>query len=164
MTARTMDLSQACDKAGEAPASPKARRWGAQSKDDPVARTASDRLGLRPKYVEKLLRAKTGLNVRAAELIRAFRMLGDDLRLERFYEPIRRAYENRHPQPLTLQLVESVREACHAEDVAELHYLHSRSDKDLSMEIRALDCAIARMTLLRDAARADEERRMARQS
>ena len=159
-----MNRCETVDKAGTSDARPNSRRWGADSKRDPVARAAAEQLGLSEHFVEKMVRAKTGLNIRCAEIIKAFRALGDDVRLERFFEPIRRAYENRRPEALTLKLVESVNEACHAEHVAELRYLANRSDADLSLEIRALHRAIAQMRMLVDAAEAEEQHRMTRQS
>lgn len=151
-------------KAGEPAASPNTRRWGADSKRDPVARTAAEQLGLSEHTIEKMVRAKTGLNIRCAEIIKAFRALGDGVRLERFFEPIRRAYDNRRPEALTLKLVESVSDACHAEQVAELRYLANRSDADLSLEIRALHRAMAQMRMLCEAAEAEEQGRMQGQS
>ncbi len=150
-------------KAGIAIARPNSRRWGATSKSDPVARSAAQQLGLSEHTIEKMVRAKTGLNIRCAEIINAFRALGDDVRLERFFEPIRRAYENRQPEALTLKLVDSASDACHAEHIAELHYLESRSDADLSLEIRALHRALAQMRMLCEAAEAEEQGRMSRQ-
>jgi hypothetical protein len=144
--------------------SPNERRWGADAKNDPVAGSAARRLGLAPKYVEKLLRRNGGIGARCAELIRAFRALGDDVRLERFFAPIRAAYENRNPQPLTPELAQWANEADSAEERCELKFWQTRSDKDLSMDIRALDTEIARQIVLRDALAGEEQRRMERQS
>lgn len=159
MTA-TLPPRRGARKAGDPAASPNSRRWGVDSKRDPVACTAALELGLSEHTIEKMVRAKTGLNIRCAEIIKAFRALGDSVRLERFFEPIRRAYENRKPAALTLKLVESAGDACHAEHIAELRYLESRSDADLSLEIRALHRALAQMRMLCEAAEAEEQHRM----
>ncbi|SRR6266540_1290335 len=163
MTA-TLTRRSTAGKAGTDAARPNSRRWGADSKSDPIARTVAAQLGLSEHWVEKMVRAKTGLNIRCAEIIKAFRALGDDVRLERFFEPIRRAYENKKPEALTLRLVESASDACHAEHIAELRYLTSRSDADLSLDIRATERALLQMTLLHDAQLAEEQRRMQAQS
>ncbi len=136
------------------------RRWGDGGRSDPVARRAAEQLGLREAYLEKLLRAKSGISIRVAEIIKAFRALGDEVRLERFFAPIRLAYENKHPLPLTSELLVAEQEADGAEDVAETRFLMTRSDKDLSLAIRAMDCAITRQIQMRDALAAEEQRRM----
>lgn len=163
MTA-TLDRPRAPAKSGNGASRAKERRWGDNGRSNPIARAASTKLGLRESYVELLLRPRTGLNIRCAALIEEMRAQGADAQALRFYEPIRRAYEKRHPQHLTLQLVEDENAACHAAHIAELRYLESRSDADLSLEIRALHRALARMAQLCDAAEAEEQRRMRSQS
>ena len=150
-------------KPGMDPSAPMSRRWGDNGRSDPVAREAARQLGLREAYLEKLLRAKTGLNIRVAEIIKAFRQLGDDVRLERFFGPIRAAYEKRNPPQLTAELLEAEQEADGAEDVAETRFLMTRSDRDLSLAIRAMDCAIVRQIQMRDSLQAEEQRRMQQQ-
>jgi hypothetical protein len=147
-------------KAGTNGSSPHGRRWGEKGRSDPVARAASATLGLSERYIEHLIRAKNGLNIRCAELIKAYRALGDDVRLERFFAPIRAAYENKNPQVLSAELVQSEQEADCAEDVAELRYWQTRTDKDLSLAIRAMDTAIVRQIAVRDAMAIEEQRRM----
>lgn len=164
MRTQTVAPATSIDNAGPAIASPNGRRWGADAKSDPVAGSAARRLGLAPRYVEKLLRKNGGIGARCAELIRAFRALGDDVRLERFFAPIRAAYENRKPEPLTPELAQWANEADSVEDRCELKFWQTRSDKDLSLDIRALDTEIARQTILRDAMVGEEQRRMQRQS
>lgn len=156
-----LSTARAADNAGVGTSLPKERRWGS-GKSDPVARAASATLGLSERYIEHLIRAKNGLNIRCAELIKAYRALGDDVRLERFFGPIRAAYENRNPQVLSTELVQSEQEADCAEDVAELRFWQSRSDKDLSLAIRAMDTAIVRQVAVRDAMVLEEQRRGAR--
>jgi len=147
-------------KSGTRSSEPNGRRWGDRGRSDPVAREVAGQLGLRETYLEKLLRAKTGLNVRVAEILKAFRRLGDEVRLERFFAPIRAAYENKNPPALTGELLQAEQEADGAEDVAELRFWQSRSDKDLSLAIRAMDTAIVRQVAMRDALQAEEQRRM----
>lgn len=156
----TMDLGGETAKSGIADSVAKGRRWGTDGRSDPVARSAAAVLGRSPAYVERLLRAKNGVNVRCAEIIKAFRRLGDEVRLERFFACIRSAYENRAPASLTVELVQSEQEADGAEDAAELRYWQTRSDKDLSLAIRAMDTAIVRQVAVRDAMMAEEQRRM----
>lgn len=163
MKTRTMDGLAVPDKTGNETSRPKERRWG-EGRSNPLARVGSDKLGLSESYVEQLLRAKSGSNIRCAELITIMLEQGATTQATRYFEPIRRAYENRKPQPLTLQLVEDANEACHAEHMAEIRYLETKSDAALSLEIRALQRAIARMTALLDAAQALEQNRMRGQS
>lgn len=64
------------------------RRWGKSGHSDPVARAAAVPLRLRPSYVEQLMRGPTAVNVRCAEIVRAFIRLQDFDRLARFMRPI----------------------------------------------------------------------------
>ena len=161
MTATVLP-SNAPAKSGSTASGAKARRWGDNGRSDPVARSAAEQLGLKESYVEQMLRAKSGLNIRCAELIKAFRALGDDIRLERFWAPLRAAYENHTPPRLTAELLQAEQEADGAEDVAETRFLMTRSDKDLSLAIRAMETAIVRQVAMRDALCAEEQRRMQR--
>jgi hypothetical protein len=147
-------------KSGNGRSGPYGRRWGDKGRSDPVARHAAEQLGLREAYLEKLLRAKSGINIRCAEIIKAFRALGDEVRLERFFGCIRAAYENRKPAALTSELLQAEQEADFAEDIAETRFLMTRSDRDLSLAIRAMDSAIVRQIQMRDALGAEEQRRM----
>lgn len=147
-------------KAGNGHARPYGRRWGDKGRSDPVARAAADRLHMSATYVEHLLRAKSGLNIKVAEIIKAFRALGDDVRLERFWAPIRAAYECRTAPALTPEFAQWAQQADLDEDQAELKFWQTRSDKDLSLAIRAMDTAIVRQVAIRDALAAEEQRRM----
>ena len=150
MTARIMDTRPTDGKAGTPESSPKTARWGG-GKSNPVARALARESSYSEHTIEHLLRAKSGLNIRCAELIKALRAHGDEACLERFFEPIRRAYENKQPEALTLRLVESVHDALHAEDIAELRALETKGAREVSLELRALDGAIARLHRLREA-------------
>lgn len=157
MTA-TLPTRHNTDKAGAETASPKKTHYSR------AAQSLAQKLGFSEHYVEKLLRAKTGLNIRCAELITDMLAHGAIAQELRFFEVIRRAHENRKPAALTLKLVESASDACHAEHIAELRYLATKSDADLSMDIRATGLAILRLQQLHDAQLAEEQGRMSRQS
>ncbi len=134
-------------------------RWGNTGKSDPLGRYLAPRLGLKPLSVEALLRGPQAINLRAAAIIRAFRALGDDERLARFWGPMARAYEQCEAPPLCDAVIHLAQEADAAEDVAESDFLLDRSDANLDRLIRLSDRAILREMARRDALVAEQTRR-----
>src|SRR6266545_658815 len=116
MSARTLLPPPAASNAGAA--LPRRRRWGGGHRD-PVAFAVAPELGMRPQAVEKLIHGPTALNLRVAAIVRAFRALGDEERLSRFWTPMQAAYEGREAPPLCDAVLHIAQEADLAEDVAE---------------------------------------------
>ncbi len=134
-------------------------RWGNTGKSDPLGRYLAPRLGLKPLSVEALLRGPQAINLRVAAIITAFRALGDDERLARFWGPMARAYEQREAPPLVDATWHLAQQADAGEDVDELAYQLDPSDAKLDRLIRAKDRAILREVALRDALVAEQQRR-----
>lgn len=118
---------------------------------DRVAAYVAPRLGMTPGSVEQLIRGRAAVNDRAAEIIKAFRALGDNERLERFVRPIFDAYEQREAPPLCSATWMLAQEADASEDVAELRYQLEPTDQNLERLIQAKDREIARAVALRAA-------------
>lgn len=106
---------------------------------DRVAAYAAPRLGLEASTVGQLIRGRAAVNVRCAEIIRAFRALGDEKRLVRFMSPILAAYEQREAPPFCAATFRLAQEADSREEVAETAYLSDPTDANLDRWIRALE-------------------------
>lgn len=134
-------------------------RWGNNGKSDPVARYLSPVLGLKPLSVEQLLRGPQAINLRCAHIVGAFRALGDDLRLARFWDPMQRAYDQREAPPLVdaTWLLEQAADT--KEDLSELAYQLDPSDANLERYIRDKEAEIIRGMALLDALRVEQQQR-----
>lgn len=144
-----------------APNVAKVPRWGNDRVSDPIGRYVAPQLGLTPASAAQLLRGPQAINLRCAHYIGAFRALGDDIRLARFWDPMQRAYDQREAPPLCDAVIHLAQEADAAEDVAETDFLLDRSDANLDRLIRASDRDILRETARRDALVAEQARRRA---
>jgi hypothetical protein len=152
-----------------APVDPKAgerlsRRWGSGGHRDPVAMYVARDLGMRPQAAEKLINGAAAVNYRAAVIIRAFRALGDEDRLARFWEPLARAFEGREPPPLCAATLLLAQEADAAEDVDELRFLSDRSDANLARLVRAKRASVCRELAVLDALLEEQRQRAQRRT
>lgn len=161
MTARSVDLGGLGGKAGVRLTLPNAtRRWAGEGyRRDPVARFVAPELGMKPQGVEQLMRI---INHRCAAIIRAFRALGDEERLAKFWEPLARAFEGREPPPLCEATLLLAQEADAAEDVDELRFLGDRSDANLARLIRAKRSTVCRELAVLDALLEEQRQRQSR--
>jgi chorismate mutase len=137
-------------------AASRARRWGSTGRADPVCAYVAPELGLKPAAVAHVLRT---INHKCAAIIRAFRALGDDDRLARFWEPLVRAFEGREPPPLCEATLLLAQEADAAEDIDELRFLSNRSDANLVRLIRAKRASISREIAVLDALLEEQRQR-----
>jgi len=153
MTARTIPSTHQAGNAGTAAS--RDRRWGT-GRSDPIARFLAPELGMKPEGVAHLMRT---INHRCAAIIRAFRALGDDERLARFWEPLARAFEGREPPPLCEATLLLAQEADAAEDIDELRFLANRSDANLDRLIRAKRASMCRELAVLDALLEEQRQR-----
>ena len=93
-------------------------RWGNNGRLDPVAALAAPRLQLTPATTEQLMRGRAAVNLRCAEIVRAFLELGDHVRLARFLSPIDAARAGLERPRYCAGLVQDAAEEDAAEDVA----------------------------------------------
>jgi len=135
------------------------RRWGESGRSDPVARYVAPRLGLTPASAEQLLKGHQAINIRCAHYVGAFRALGDDVRLARFWEPLQRAYDCREAPPLVAATWLLEQTADTKEDVTELAFQLEPSDANLERYLRDKEAEIYRGLALVDALRAEQRRR-----
>lgn len=145
-----------------APNVARARRWGNDGQADPVARYVAPCLGLTPASAAQLLKGRQAINLRCAHYITAFRHLGDDVRLARFWEPLIKAYDQREAPPLVDATWLLAQTADAKEDVDELAFQLDPSDANLDRLIRSTETEIIRETAKLDALRAEQRRRGAR--
>lgn len=138
------------------------RRWGNDGRADPVARYVAPLLGLTPGSAEHLLKGAQAINLRCAHYILAFRKLGDDIRLARFWDPMIRAYEQREAPPLVAATWELAQHADTREDMDEVAYLLTPSDQNLERLIRSTELEILRQTARLDALKAEQNTRQGR--
>lgn len=144
-------------QAGDCATRPKKAHWIRTSR---AAQSLAQKLGKSEHYIAKLLRCKTGKNIEVAEYISEMRAQGMEVQALRYFAPIEHAMKAPQPQPLTLELVESEKDALHAADVAQYRFACSKNDRDLSLDIRATERAAVRILALLDALKAEEQRRM----
>jgi len=145
-----------------APNLTRARRWGNDGRQDPVARYVAPLIGLTPASAEQLLKGHQAINLRCAHYVEAFRKLGDDVRLARFWEPLQRAYDCREAPPLVNATWLLEQAADTKEDVSELAFQLDPSDANLERYIRDKEAEIYRGLALIDALRAEQQRRRVR--
>lgn len=142
-----------------APNLSRARRWGNDGRRDPVAHFVAPLLGLTPASAEHLLKGRQAINLRCARYIEAFRKLGDDLRLARFWEPMVKAYDQRQAPPLVAATWQLAQAADAREEVSELAYMCDQSDANLDRCIRDKEAEVYRGLALIDALKAEQQRR-----
>lgn len=131
------------------------RRWGNDGRTDPVARYVAPLLGLTPGSAEHLLKGRQAINLRCAHYIAAFRRLGDDIRLARFWEPMLHAYEQREAPPLVAATWQIAQDADGREDSVEMAYQLDPSPANRERLIRAKELTVVKELALIDALRAE---------